>query len=318
MGLSVKEIGLSGLRSHSPFQSEFWACAKSNSWRAQAFYVEEKGNILVLSRTFLRRFTLSYVPFGPEGKYTEEELLSLSKELKAFLPKNTFLLRYDLPWDYPDSFNPKDFLKCKDSVQADGTVRITLKEDFKLSERAKRNLKKESDVTVSLYEGNEKEFDKWHETYVETGVRDGFTTRPKAYVKAMLGLKDKGVEPRLYIAKRGNEIVGGIFNLRTGSEEVYLYGSSKKWGKGIGPGYILQKTAMESAKEDGIKTYDMFGIPGRNSGEHLRSLKLFKTAFGGRELYRPPSLDYPIKPILAHAYRFLEELRYRLNRKAKH
>ena len=58
----------------------------------------------------------------------------------------------------------------------------------------------------------------------------------------------------------------------------------------------------------GVVTPGIEGKEGR--GEHLKSLTLFKTAFGGNKCYRMPTVDYYCHSLIAKAYRFFEAIRY--------
>lgn len=313
----VNEIKVEDLATRSIFQSEFWAKVKAPLWHPFAFsfsICDKNGEVLVLVRTFINLFSIAYIPFGPEVYLEHEELVSLAKELKKRLPFSVILLRFDLPFLHGFDIK-KPFYKCNESVQADATVLIKLDEDFVLHSRAKRNISKTKDAfTISL--AKEDEIDLWHKTYLETGHRDHFQCRSLSYIKKLLRTECKTVKPLLYIAKRDGKIMGGILNLRRVDTELYLFGATIKTEDGLSPGYLLQYTAMESAKEAGIKYYDMFGIEGKDGrGEHLKSLTLFKTAFGGERYYRTPTFDFFYKGVLAGFYRILENVRYSFYRK---
>ncbi len=313
----VNEIKVEDLSVSSIFQSEFWAKVKAPLWHPFAFSFssgEKKSEVLVLVRTFIQLFSIAYIPFGPECKLDKTELYELSLSLKKKLPQSVILLRFDLP--YLSEFEVvKPFHVCKESVQADATVIIKLDEDFSLHTRAKRNIAKTKEVfTVEL--ATEDEIEAWHSAYVETGERDGFQTRSLSYIKKLMRFDTKTVKPLLYLAKQGGKVMGGILNLRGQDTELYLFGATLKSEDNLSPGYLLQYTAMSKAKDAGLKYYDMFGIEGKEGrGEHLKSLTLFKTAFGGARYYRTPTFDFYYKGLFARAYRLMENLRYSIYRK---
>ncbi len=318
MLVNLKSIDLKDLSSNSIFQSEFWAKVKAPLWQPFAFSFtigEKRGDILILVRSFSRFFSIAYVPYGPELALDNKELVALAKALKEELPRSVFLLRFDLPYSN-NLKNEKPFHLCLESVQADATVRIDLEHDYSLHSRAKRNISKTKDVFKIEIASTEQDIELWYKAYVETGLRDGFQTRSLSYIKKVLSLKGLSVSSILYLAKKDNVVMGGILNLRGREEELYLFGATIKTEEGLSPGYILQKTAMDNALQAGIKYYDMFGISGLNErGEHLKSLTLFKTAFGGQKYYRTPSFDYYFNTFLAVLYRFFERIRYSIYRK---
>lgn len=316
MDLSVKAIKKAELEQSSIFQSAFWAEVKSASWQALAIawqIKERKGTALILMRKLLPGLYLAYAPFAFDEELTGEEFALLAREIKQYLPRRTLLFRLDMVWG-ADEAEGKRVKECKESVQPEGTVRINLPEEYQLKERARRNLKKEKGVEVKLWDGDEDTFERFYAVYVLTGKRDGFEVRSKAYLRHILSIKDEKVKPLLYLAYHEGELSGGIINLRSEEEEVYLFGASVKHTDKTSCGYILQKTAIEEAIKEGVKVYDFYGIPSKTGGEHLSSLEVFKSAFGGKKVYRPASVDYIYMPFLASFYRFLEDCRYYLRR----
>lgn len=317
LSVDVERIEDGEVISTSVFQSDFWAKVKSSQWAsfsfAYSFSSGKRGSFLCLVRRFFHLFSLAYVPFGP-GILDRDELILLSENVRRYLPKSVFLIRYDLPWGVERIDCSGRLRRAFESVQPEGTVRIDLSISPEYRSRAVRNLRREEDVTVSLWKGDEESLQLWYETYLETGRRDGFSTRSLGYIRSLLSLKGCSVEPRLYIAYYGKKVCGGILNLRNGSEEVYLFGSSIRHGN-ISCGYRLQDYAINDARSAGVGEYDLFGIPGREGGEHLSSLKLFKTSFGGECVYRERSIDYLYNAPLSYLYRLLEGARYLLCRR---
>ncbi len=316
LSVDVRRVEDGEVASSSVFQSAFWAKVKSGQWTSYSFAYSfssgKSGSFLCLVRKLARVFSLAYVPFGP-GILDGDELSLLSKRIEQYLPHDVFLIRYDLPWGV-ETIDLKGRLKrASESIQPEGTVRIDLTKELEYRSRARRNLRKEESVSIRLWEGDEESFASWYETYVETGKRDGFATRSRKYVSSLLSLKDYSVTPRLYLASFEGKICGGILNLRNENEEVYLFGASIKHDN-ISCGYALQDFAINAAKRDGIKEYDLFGIPGKSGGEHLETLKLFKTSFGGECIYRERSIDFLYNAPISHIYRLLERVRFLISR----
>lgn len=315
--VKIRSIKLSELDCESVFQSSFWAEAKQGGWRAESFEYtigERRGHVLILLRSLFSFFSIAYAPFALYPEITGEEFAAFSKEMRKHLPSNCFILRFDFPWN-SKVIKGKKIRTCKDSIQPEGTVRIDLSKPLELRDRAKRNLRKEERVQVALWDGSEDEFDAWFDTYRMTGMRDNFTIRPKDYVRRMLSIESAKVKPLLYLAKLdGEEVIGGIFNLRGDNEEVYLYGSSVKHTDGVSCGYSLQYHAINKAKEAGVPYYDLFGIPSKEGGDHLRSLEVFKTSFGGEKEFRAPTTDYVYRPLVYLIYKMAERIRFYLHR----
>ncbi|HAF85641.1 MAG TPA: methicillin resistance protein [Sphaerochaeta sp.] len=325
---------------NSPLQSSYWAAVKHGSgWEPYAFTIEVDGwtsYVLVLVKRLFLFSCIAYIPFGPDVfnnplHSVSDFIVTLSKELKKYLPRSVFSLRYDLPWDEVNDPNVVyltggRFRTAKESVQPDGTVRIALQWGYNAvtlgyRDRAKRALRKSTLLyKVSLWNGQASPFKRWYETYLETAHRDGFSPRSEKYLMGLLSLDGKvhgDVACKLILAKEGAVIVGGMILLMTGSEAVYLYGATLRQD-GISCSYVLQDYAIRMACEYGCRFYDMHGIPGpKGRGEHLASLELFKLSFGGQSWYRTPTTDYVLHFFQWKTYSLMEHFRYRMNRKAK-
>lgn len=315
MALSVKDIAISELKPVSIFQSAYWAEVKrQNAWTARAFEIKGRwsGTLLVLIRPLSPFFSLAYAPLSFGRGIGEDEIEEISSILKTKLPKNTILIRYDLNWNTIDEIRSKCFFSCSSSVQPTGTVRLDLTGELNFKDRAKRNLKKEEEIIVKRWSGEEEDFDLWYDSYVYTSLRDNFSARSKGYIRRLLDIKSEDVEPILYLAWRDGEIVGGILNLRCANEEVYLFGSSIKFTENVSCGYSLQSHAILEAKAAGVQVYDLFGIEGKDEdNSHIASLSTFKSAFGGEKVYRPASFDYLFHPLWARLFRLADSLRFR-------
>ncbi|MGN0907486.1 MAG: lipid II:glycine glycyltransferase FemX [Bullifex sp.] len=310
MGLSadVREIPLSDLHSESVFQSSFWAEVKKCSWSAHAFHYRtgsSEGDILVLVRRILPFFYLAYSPFAPVLN-TRDEFETVAGKIVKLLPVSVFLLRADFTYgsqQFPVSSKTRI---SRFSIQPEASVVISLEKELRYRTRAKRNLKKEEGVSVRRWEGDEKAFDAWYDSYKSTSVRDGFTARSRDYILNLLRIKNDEVTPILYLAEKDGVNVGGILNLRSGTEEVYLFGATVFHKEGVSSGYTLQDHAIREAKRAGVRRYDLFGI-----GEgHLKKLTLFKTSFGGDIVMRAPSTDYINKRFVSALYRLAENIRF--------
>ncbi len=309
MGLSadVRKIALSDIYSESVFQSAFWAEVKKGSWSAHAFSYHagsSEGDILVLVRRIIPFFYLAYTPFAPVVN-TSDEFEAVASKIVSMLPERVFLFRADFTYG-SNPFPEKGRIRLsRFSIQPAQSVVIDLEKPLSYRTRARRNLKKEEGVIVTEWDGNETLYDAWYESYKATSMRDGFTSRGKGYIRNLLSVKDDKVKPILYIALKDDKVVGGIVNLRSSSEEVYLFGATLFHKTGVSSGYTLQDHAIRAAKEAGVKKYDLFGI-----GEgHLEKLTLFKTSFGGETVRRAPSTDYISKRLIAFPYLFAESIR---------
>ena len=310
--VNINEIPLSKLSCESVFQSPFWSFVKAPLWSTYAFSYKTKsaeGTFLILVRKIFLSYSIAYIPFNL-NHLDCNVLCEIAKKVKKVIKENVILLRFDLPY-YSDNFIfNKKLHRCKYSIQPESSIVINLTQELSFKKRVYRNLKKEEGVAISLWNGDDKDFSAWYDSYVETSKRDNFQARSKAYIKKFLNYNKGDVKPLLYLAKYQEKVIGGILNLRNDSEEVYLFGSSSFIKDGVSCGYSLQTYAIEKAKRDSVKRYDLFGV----DNKHLSKLITFKSSFGGELVNRTPSFDYYYNYFIASSYRVVEDIRFKLRR----
>ena len=337
----VQRVGLDQLNAaDNPFQSQFWALAKRPSgWKSFAFRytVTDEGGLsvstvfLVLVRRLFFHYRLAYIPFAPDiDQYhgDEQTLIDQCAELlQPLLPKGTAFVRFDLPWQYQEQETPlqikgKYLRVCSESVQPEGTVQVNLLPGYdsvrlQYRERARRNIRKarSQGIVIRPWDGKDQTFSAWYTVYTQTAKRDGFIPRPSAYLHHLLSLEAPDVSAYLYIAYRGNTILGGALIIESAETAVYLYGASIRVD-GCSPSYMLQDFAIEQSCKRQRHLYDLYGISGPgNRGAHLDGLRLFKRAFGGEVRYRSPSVDRVYHRFIRWIYVHLEMMRYLAYRK---
>ncbi|HNW56170.1 MAG TPA: peptidoglycan bridge formation glycyltransferase FemA/FemB family protein [Bacteroidales bacterium] len=181
------------------------------------------GDILVIIKQIDNKYTMAYVPYGPEieplaqnqGTFLEE----LSECLRPYLPKNCILIRYDLSWESlwakeddfydckgywigpPDNkfqefrFNHNtiswNFKKCLSNILPSNTIFLDLKKDLadiKMSMKPKTRynieLSARKEVTVNI--AGIENLDTWYRLYTETAARNGFYLHNIDYFRAVL------------------------------------------------------------------------------------------------------------------------------------
>jgi lipid II:glycine glycyltransferase (peptidoglycan interpeptide bridge formation enzyme) len=114
----------------------------------------------------------------------------------------------------------------------------------------------------------------------ETGLRDGFITRPAEYFAKMLRVL--GEHARLYMAFYEDKPVAGALAICYGDKVWYLYGASANEYRNVMPNYLLQWEMIRWAVELGARIYDFRGVSGDISEDNpLYGLYRFKKGFNG-------------------------------------
>lgn len=160
---------------------------------------------------------------------------------------------------------------------------------------------------------------KFYELYRETSERDRIALHPESYYAKLFELaaaygagnaRGKKPDMRLWTASHEGEALAAIITIFWGEQAVYLYGASSNVKRNLMPAYALQWAAIRAAREAGCTEYDFYGIPPTDDPNHpMAGLYRFKTGFGGKNIHRGGSWDYPLRPLAYSAFRRAEALR---------
>ncbi len=323
--MKINSITIDELSTANPFVSSFWAKLKfENGWYSKAYSLETDDYVfqsLVLIKKLFLNLYFAYVPFSPIC-ITQEAVLE-EKQIKEFLDfvistsdKKLVFIKIDLPFDYNNNQKfHKPFKINEHSIQPEATIVINLEENLedirkKYKKRAIRNLKKNTDqLVIKEVDFSVDNIRKWYLLYLETSKRDNFSVRNISYFLKMISIEDV-IKPRLFFAIDNNEnLLGGNIILMNNETAVYLFGASKR-SKTFSPSYGLQDFSIALLKNEGIKSYDLFGVGVEGKSENLKTLTQFKSSFGSNIITRIPTLDYPNKRLVYFLFKIIERIRF--------
>lgn len=334
-------------------QTAFWAEVKrKQGFQAKAFHfgIEDPQteigqrapasllDLVVLLKPLDETHSIAYVPYGPkiepeeslQGQFLEE----LSEQLRAFLPKNCIVIRYDLPWeslwaksnDYFDQYNrwlgppekeKQEFRfnfntntwnlnKANTDVLPSNTIFLDLKQKPE-SLLARMKSKTRYNIRLSLRKGvrvravGTEKLDLWYSLYKETARRNHIHLHDIRYFKTVLATHASHsfspAETQLLIAEHNGTPLAAMFLAISGRRATYLYGASSSEKRNYMATYALQWKAMNIAKAQNCTEYDMFGIsPNPTPAHPMYGLYRFKSGFGGTIFHRMGCWDYPLDP----------------------
>lgn len=321
-------------------QTGFWGRHKENfGWKPEAFRVSvndwpdgtrESFFMLTLTRIFKGRFSFTYIPFGPQIIEPEEApgdfLTSLADALLPYLKVNPLFIRFDLPWgrygideDVPVLAGSGKLLKAPINVQPSSTVilPVNLSEDDVLAvmkSKTRYNIRLAFKKGVKVSDAGIEKLVSWYSLYEETAKRDRIAIHSFEYYRYLFELSETyGTEApvlKLLLAEADNELLAGIIIALKGEYAWYLYGASSGRKRNYMSAYALQWRAIELAKGNGCKYYDLFGIPPSPDPAHpMYGLYRFKTGFGGNVFHRYGSYDFIGRQGLYSLYRLGERAR---------
>jgi len=312
-------------------QSSRWAKVKS-AWDFQAVAVRGddgaiKGAMSVLIRKMpMVPYTLMYSARGPVcDPHDEKTLRELTEGMRALAKKHkAYALKMDpdiLSSDaeyiaimeklgYQRHFGSKNF----EGVQPGYVFRLNVKDKTEDELLQAFHSKTRYNLRLSVRKGVEvricgKEMlETFSKIMDETGTRDGFIVRPKAYFESIMD--ELGENARLYMAFWEGRPIAGTLAIQFGNKVWYLYGASSNAYRNVMPNYQLQWEMIRWALETKCDIYDFRGVSGDLTPDNpLYGLYLFKKGFSGDlcefcgefEMVYKPAVDLVLNKGLAKA-----------------
>lgn len=297
-------------------QTAFWSEVKSHqglSTNAFDFKVRNRdiythvgghsyteADFLVLHRPLDSKYSIAYVPYGPEIEPSEEYqgcfLEEISEIIRSYLPKDCIAIRYDLNWQShwcdesyyneagiwtgPPDKKYQEFKmnygtmewnlrKCNSDILPSTTIFLDLspdKDDIlkQMKPKTRYNIKLAERKGVSVKVAGIDDLYIWYELYKETALRNGLYVNDIEYFSSVLSTRaDDTSSPakvKLLIAEVDNEPLAAMFLVLSGHRGTYLYGASASYKRNYMSTYALQWEAIKIAKDYGCIEYDMFGV----------------------------------------------------------
>ncbi len=175
-----------------------------------------------------------------------------------------------------------------------------------LNQLWRRNIIKAGKSGVKVRAGLGTDLAAFHELYVETAERDGFTPRPLAYFEGMWRAFN-GDEPdsalKLFLAELDGEPLAAATVVTVGQHAWYGYGASTSRRREVRASNALQWHAMSDAQARGCAIYDLRGIGATLvDGGPLAGLLRFKLGTGGTTIEYVGEWDLALSPIWHKAF----------------
>ncbi len=153
--------------------------------------------------------------------------------------------------------------------------------------------------------------DVWN-LFEQTSSRGEFRLHNKDYYKKMLAVLDKK-ECKAFLATAWHEedLLAANIMIDFDGTRTYLHGASSNTKRNMMAPYLLQFELMRSAKKDGLKFYDWWGVApiGADKSHSWSGISRFKRGFGGTEVGYLGTHDLVLSPLKYYAYRFVKMIR---------
>jgi lipid II:glycine glycyltransferase (peptidoglycan interpeptide bridge formation enzyme) len=169
----------------------------------------------------------------------------------------------------------------------------------------RRNIKKADKAGVTVGPGGPDDLPAFHELYLQTARRDGFTPRPLAYFHGMweaMSAEDPQ-RLRLYLARHEGDLVAATTMIRVGTHAWYSYGASSSEKRDVRGSNAVQWRMIRDALADGCDMYDLRGITDTLAEDdpHVGLIR-FKIGTGGVAVEYAGEWDLPISKVLYTAF----------------
>jgi lipid II:glycine glycyltransferase (peptidoglycan interpeptide bridge formation enzyme) len=174
-----------------------------------------------------------------------------------------------------------------------------------MNQQWRRNIKKATKAGVEVTEGGDEDLKAFHDLYVHTAERDGFTPRPLAYFETMFrALGDE--EPdriKLFLARHEGDLVAATIWIRVGAHTWYSYGASSTEKRDVRGSNAAQWAMIQASLAAGADVYDLRGITDTLAEDdpHVGLIR-FKVGTGGEAVEYAGEWDLPLNRALYKAF----------------
>ena len=174
-----------------------------------------------------------------------------------------------------------------------------------MNQQWRRNIKKADKSGVEVTVGGSDDLKLFHDLYVHTAERDGFTPRPLGYFRTMLEALGAEEEDRirLYLAEHEGDLVASTLAIRVGGHVWYSYGASSSEKRDVRGSNAIQWRMMQDAIAAGADVYDLRGITDTLDADdpHVGLIQ-FKVGTGGEAVEYAGEWDLPLNGAIYQAF----------------
>jgi len=178
-----------------------------------------------------------------------------------------------------------------------------------MNQQWRRNIKKAAKEGVAASrvaaEDISTELKRFHDLYVHTARRDGFTPRPLSYFETMFRalLAEDPDRIALFIAEHDGDLVASTVLVQVGPHAWYSYGASSTEKREVRGSNAVQWQMIRHALARGSEVYDLRGITDTlDSDDSHIGLIQFKVGTGGEAVEYAGEWDLPLNRLLYKAF----------------
>ena len=191
-------------------------------------------------------------------------------------------------------------------VDADGAPRTEADLLAGMNQQWRRNIKKADKAGVVVArDDSPAALAAFHDLYVHTARRDGFTPRGAAYFETMVEALSAEEPDRIsvWLAQHEGDLVAATVAIRVGTHAWYSYGASSTEKRDVRASNAVQWAMIRDALGAGAAVYDLRGITETLDADdpHVGLIQ-FKVGTGGQAVEYAGEWDLPLNPLLYKAF----------------
>jgi len=287
---------------------EFSKAIGRKIWRFGVFKNDKLTAINLAIKHETRLGNYLYCPRGPIFDWTDlkvlDHLLSKLKEVAA--REQCIFIKLDpLLADSPENrkiFQARGFKPAVTFVQVEDAWLLPLdKSEDKLLMNMRKTtrylIRHEPMQGVEIKVSDDmKDAEKFVDLLYTTAARKAFINHPREYYLKQFEILSKEDQEKIYIAKKGREVLSMALIAFYGEAGYYLHAASNP-GQQESVGYSLQWEAIKEAKKRDCKYYNFWGVvkdKNFHPGHPWYGFSLFKRGFGGFKYSYIRAQDYPL------------------------
>ncbi len=174
-----------------------------------------------------------------------------------------------------------------------------------MNQQWRRNIRKADKAGVATSLGGRDDLEAFHDLYLHTAERDGFTPRPLSYFRTMYDALAAEEPDRigLHLAHHEGDLVAATLAIRVGAHTWYSYGASSSEKREVQGSNAVQWAMIRDALAAGSDVYDLRGITDTLAEDdpHLGLIR-FKAGTGGEAVEYAGEWDLPLRRALYAAF----------------
>ncbi len=306
-------------------QTSAWGQLKADfGWDVERIVVGDIGAQLLFQPLSLG-FQVGYLPRGPvwDGKSTwdDPEWQALVEEVDRVCRERRAVLLKVEPDMWQEDANtpgqpPSGFRASNHAIQPPRTIVISLEDSeddilgrMKSKTRYNARLARRKEVVVDTSQ----DIDLFYDMLESTADRADFGIHNRKYYQRTYDLFAPQGECKLFVAEYDRQPLASILVFIRGSRSWYFYGASSAEHRDRMPTYLVQWEAIRWARDQGCKSYDLWGVPDHDEafleehfldrGDGLWGVYRFKRGFGGEVKRTVGPWDRVYHPLLYQVYK---------------